>query len=177
MHIRICTQVCKFLEIISDGMCCLLRPDLPLRWPSRPAPLSLSPTCPPLHTHLAHRFLSASPLCSPLPHHPLLFSPDWLALSFHHCALWASVCLGQGSVIFFFFAKIQIENIIGFVCYTVSAATTHLGCCSTKTGKDNTSANGCFPIKFSFQNQVATILVPQSVVCQLFQSMEGSRCD
>ena len=105
MHIRICTQVCKFLEIISDGMCCLLRPDLPLRWPSRPAPLSLSPACPPLYTHLAHRFLSASPLCSPLPHHPLLFSPDWLALSFHHCALWASVCLGQGSVIFFFFCK------------------------------------------------------------------------
>ena len=26
MHSRICTQVCKFLEVISkDGMCCLLR--------------------------------------------------------------------------------------------------------------------------------------------------------
>ena len=42
-----------------------------------------------------------------------------------------------------------MENIVGFVRYTVSAATTHLGCCSTKTGKDNMSENGgfCVPIK------------------------------
>ena len=72
-----------------------------------------------------------------------------------------------------FFAKIQIENIVGFVCYTVSIATTHLGCCSAKTGKDNTSVNGCFPIKFPFQNQVVAILVPQAVVCQLFSEHGG----
>ena len=155
-HIRICTQVCKFLEIFSDVMCCLLRPDLHLRWPSRPAPLSVSLACPP-HTCLPHAFLSPYPLCSPLPHHPLIFSLDWLALSFHHCALWTSVSLGQESEnFFFFFAKIQIENIVGFECYTVSVATIHLCCCSTKTGKDNTSVNGCsyVPIKLYFQNQV-----------------------
>ena len=142
-------------------MCCLLRPDLPLRWPSRPAPLSLSPTCPPLHTHLAHRFLSASPLCSPLPHHPLLFSPDGLRCP-SITVLWTSVSLGQAGLSkILFFAKIQMENIVGFVCYTVSAATTHLGCCSTKTSKDNTSANGCFPIKFIFRMRWSLFLFPR----------------
>ena len=35
-HTRTCTQVCGILEMISkDGMCCLLRPDLPLRQPCR----------------------------------------------------------------------------------------------------------------------------------------------
>ena len=66
-----------------------------------------------------------------------------------------------------FFAKIQMENIVGFVRYTVSAATTHLGCCSTKTGKDNTSENGgfCVPIKLYLQNQVVAVLTLQAAVC------------
>ena len=117
-HTRICIQVCKFLEIISkDGMCCFLRPDLSLRCPGWPAPPSAAPH-PPLHTCLPHPFISASPLCSPLPYHPLLFSPDWLALSFHHCALWISVSLGQESANFFF-AKIQIK-ILSALCSVLS---------------------------------------------------------
>ena len=58
MHTRICTQVCKFLEMISkDGVFCLLRPDFPLRCPGWPA-LSCAAPRPPLHTCLPHLLLS-----------------------------------------------------------------------------------------------------------------------
>ena len=52
----------------------------------------------------------------------------------------------------FFFGTEQIENILGFVYYTVSVANTHFCYYSTKTGKDNTSASccGCVPIKLHF---------------------------
>ena len=49
-------------------------------------------------------------------------------------------------------------------------ATTHLCCCSRKTGKDNTSANGCVPIKLSFQNQVVPVVGPQSGLPTLFRA-------
>ena len=76
MHTRICTQVCKFLEIFpKDGVCCFLRADLALRWPGWPAPLCVS----------AHVFLctpasltpsSQHPLCAPLsPPHSLASLP------------------------------------------------------------------------------------------------------
>ena len=45
---------------------------------------------------------------SVLPSYPLtalLFSPDWPALYFHHCALWTSVSLRQESVNFSFFQR------------------------------------------------------------------------
>ena len=87
MHTRICTQVCRFLEMISkDGMCCLLRPDLCLRWPGWLVPLCVSahvvlciPTSPtPSSQH---------PLCAPLfPAHSLAFLP-WLA-----CIVLPSLC-------------------------------------------------------------------------------------
>ena len=82
MHTRICTQVCKFLEMISkDEICCLLRPDLLLR---RSGCSHLSLCCPSSPSaHLPAPALPLSiPLCAPLPHHPLLFSPALFALSF-----------------------------------------------------------------------------------------------
>ena len=101
MHTRTCIQVCKFLEMISkDGRCCLLRleslsggltgPHLSLCLPtssSPPLPLSLPSV------------LLSSPVT------PLLFSPDWLALSFHQGALWLSVRLGRVSTDFIFLSK------------------------------------------------------------------------
>ena len=155
MHTRICTQVCKFLEMISkDEICCLLRPDLLLRW-SGCSHLSLCcPSSP--SAHLPPPALPLSiPLCAPLPHHPLLFSPALFALSF----VLPSLCPVAFSLFregvkklflfFFFFLKIQVEYIVGFLYYTVSNAATHLCCCSTKTGKENMSANGhgCVPVK------------------------------
>ena len=104
MHTRICTQVCTFLEMISkDGMCCLLRlTPIQVAWLASTS-LCVSPRGP-LNTCLPHPFLSGSPLCSPVPPvTALLFSPDWPALSFHHCALWTSVSLRQESVNFSFF--------------------------------------------------------------------------
>ena len=117
MHTRICTQVCTFLEMISkDGMCCLLRSDLCLRWPGWPAPLCVSAHVA-LCTPVSPTPSSQHPLCAPLSPPPaLLLSPDWPALPFHHCVLWASVSLRQESVNFSFFPKVQIENIVGFVC-------------------------------------------------------------
>ena len=133
MHTRICIQVCKFLEMISkDGMCCLLRPDLCLRWPGWPAPLCVSAHVA-LCTPASPTPSSPHRLCAPLfPLTALLFSPDWPALSFHHCALWMSVSLRQESENFCFFPKIQIENIEALCA--VSIVTTHLCYCSTKTG-------------------------------------------
>ena len=104
MHTRICTQVCMFLEMTSkDGMCCLLRlTPIQVAWLASTS-LCVSPRGP-LNTCLPHPFLSGSPLCSPVPPlTALLFSPDWPALSFHHCALWTSVSLRQESVNFSFF--------------------------------------------------------------------------
>ena len=155
-------------------MCCRLRPDLPVRWPGLPAPLSVLP-----HVPLC---TPASP--TPSSQHPSvcmfsLFSPDRLPLSFHHGVLWLSVPLGQESVYFFFF-KQQIVNILDFVCHSISVVTYQLSCCSTKTGKDNTSAkaHNCVPIKLYLQKQVMAILGPQAIVCQLsFQGMQGSRFD
>ena len=106
MHTRICTQVCKFLEMISkDGMFCLLRltslsgglagQSLSLCFPSSPS-AHLPP--PPLPLSIPS-VLPSSLLTA------LLFSPDWPALSFHHCALWASVSLRQESVNFSFFQR------------------------------------------------------------------------
>ena len=75
MHSRICTQVCKFLEMISKGgMCCLLR-----LTPSQVAWLASTSLCVsprrPLHTCLPHPFLSAAP-CVPLfPLHSPAFLP------------------------------------------------------------------------------------------------------
>lgn len=48
-HIRICIQVCKFLEIDSkDGICHFLSPGQPLTGTCWPVPLSLSPPGQPL---------------------------------------------------------------------------------------------------------------------------------
>ena len=86
-----------------------------------------APHCPSLHTCLPYPFLSASPLCTPFPvSHALLFSPDCLALSFHHCALWLSVPWRQESANFLL-AKSWIENIVDFVYCIVSIITTHYG--------------------------------------------------
>ena len=60
-----------------------------------------------------------------------------------------------------FFAKIQMENIVGFVCYTVSAATTPLAVVAQRQAK-------------IIHQQ---ILVPQAVVCQLFSEHGSSRHD
>ena len=114
-------------------------------------------------SHSAHLPPLTLPLSIPsaLPSFPLtalLFSPDWPALSFHHCALWMSVSLRQESENFCFFPKIQIENIEALCA--VSIVTTHLCYCSTKTGKDHTLVNGCIPIKFYFQNQIVAVLLP-----------------
>ena len=105
MHTRICTQVCMFLEMTSkDGMCCLLRlTPIQVAWLASTS-LCVSPRGP-LNTCLPHPFLSAPPQCSPLPHHPLLFSPDWLAWSSHHCALCTSVSLGKDLVSFSFLQR------------------------------------------------------------------------
>ena len=65
MHTRTCIQVCKFLEmILKDGVFCLLRPDLPLRWPGWPA-LSCAAPWLPLQTCLPNPFLSPT-VCAPL---------------------------------------------------------------------------------------------------------------
>ena len=92
-HTRTYIQVCEFLEMISeDGMCCRLRPDLPLRWSCWPASLSVLPHV--LCTPASPTPSSYHPICAP----SSLFSPDQLALSFHHGVLWLSVPLGQESV-------------------------------------------------------------------------------
>ena len=149
-------------------MCCLLRPDLPLRGQH----LSLCNPHVPLCTPTSPTPSSQHPLCAPL----FPITPCFSPLTGLHCpsiTVPCGLCLFRAGLSkILFFAKTQIE-IIGFVCYTVSAAATHLGCCSTKTGKDNTSANGCFPIKLPFQNQVVAILIPQAVVCQLFSEHGG----
>ena len=65
-HARTCTQVCTFLKVISkDGMCCLLRPDLPLRWSCWPAPLFVCPIVL-LCTPASPTPSSQHPLCAPL---------------------------------------------------------------------------------------------------------------
>ena len=167
MHTRICIQVCKFLEMISkDGKCSLLRPDLCLRWPGWPAPLCVSAHVA-LCTPASPTPSSPHPLCAPLfPLTALLFSPDWPALSFHHCALWMFVSLRQDSVNFSFFQRSR-QKILQALC-AVSIVTTHLCHCSTKTGKEHTLVNGCIPIKLYFQNQVVAVLPPQGVLCQVF---------
>ena len=65
-HTRTCTQVCRILEMISKaGICCLLRPDLPLRWPCWPAPLSM-PLCLSLCKPASPSPSSQHPVCAPL---------------------------------------------------------------------------------------------------------------
>ena len=113
MHTRICTQVCKFLEMISkDGMCSLLRltslsgglvgqhlflchsssPSTHL--PPPPLPLSISSVLP-------------SSLSSPA------FLP-WLARIVLASQCPVDFCLFRVRVsASFFFVKIQIENIVG----------------------------------------------------------------
>ena len=90
-HTRTCTQVCRILEMISkDGICCLLRPDLPLRWPCWPAPLYM-PLCLSLCKPASPSPSSQNPVCAPLfPGHPLLFLlllPCIVQLSPHPMAL------------------------------------------------------------------------------------------
>ena len=53
------------------------------------------------------------------------------------------------------------------VSISAGGATTHLCCCSTKRGKDNTSENGgfCVPIKLYLQNQMVAVLTLQTAVC------------
>ena len=64
-----------------DGMCCLLRPDLPLRWFCCPAPLSMHPIVL-LCTPASPTPSSQHPLSAPLfPSHMLCFSP----LTALHC--------------------------------------------------------------------------------------------
>ena len=122
MHTRICTQVCKFLEMISkDEICCLLRPDLLLRWPGCSHFSLCHPSSPSAHLP-SPPFLSAS-LCAPLFPITPCFSPLpclCCPSSFHHCALWFSLSLGQELRNFFLFlsVKIQIEKICRlFVLY------------------------------------------------------------
>lgn len=96
MHTRTCIQVCKFLDMISeDGRCCLLRLE------------SLSGGLASPHRSLRLPSPSSQPpLCALLfPITPLLFSPYWLALSFHQGALWPSVHLGRVSTDFIFLSK------------------------------------------------------------------------
>ena len=172
-HTRICTQVCKFLEMISkDGMCSLLRLT------------SLSDGLVGQHLSLCH---SSSPSVhlppQPLPLSislvlPSLSSPaflPWLA-----CIVFASLCpvdfcLSRVRVSKFLFCDDPDRKYCRLVCCTVSVATTDLCCCSTKTGKDNTSESGgfCVPIKLYLQNQVVALLTLQTVVCWLFSERGG----
>ena len=165
MHTRICTQVCKFLEIISRwGV-------LPSEaWTPSQAVLlaSISFHAASLPTCLPNPFLSSSPLCSPFPPHSPAFLP-WLACMVLPSRCHMDFCLFRSGVSkLFFFEKIQLGNIVGFVCCL--CCNTHLCCCSRKTGKDNTLANGCVPIKLSFQNQVVPVLGPQSGLRTLFRA-------
>ena len=83
-HSRICTQVCQFLEMISEMRFAAFW-DLTFSG-GLAAPTSLCVTPIPLCTPASPPFLSAS-LCLSLLPSPMLFSPDWLALSLRHCAL------------------------------------------------------------------------------------------
>ena len=175
MHTRICTQVCKFLEMISkDGMCSLLRltslsgglvgqhlflchsssPSTHL--PPPPLPLSISSVLP-------------SSLSSPA------FLP-WLARIVLASLCPVDFCLFRVRVsASFFFCEDPDRKYCRLVCYTVPVATTHLCCCSTKRGKDNTSENGgfCVPIKVYLQNQVVAVLTLHTAVCWLFSEHGG----
>ena len=158
--------------ISKDEMCCRLRLDLPFGWSCWPAPLSVPPHVP-LCTPASPTPSSQHPVCAPL--FPLL--PRLTSSCFYHGVLWLSVPLGQESVYFLFF-KQQIVNILDVVCHSIAVVTYQLCCCSTKTGKDNTSAKAhdCVPIKLYLQKHVMAILGPQAIVCQLsFQGMQGSR--
>ena len=137
--------------ISKDEICCLLRPDFLLRWPGC-SHLSLCCRSSP-SAHLPPPPLPLSiPLCAPLPHHPLLFTPALFALSFVFPSLRPvvfSLFRAEVMKLLFFFVKIQVEYIVDSLYYTVSIAATYLYCCSTKTGKGNMSANGhgCVPVK------------------------------
>ena len=174
MHTRICTQVCKFLEMISkDGMCSLLRLT------------SLSGGLVGQHLSLCHSSSPSAhlpppplPLSIPLVLPSSLSSPaflPWLV-----CIVLASLCpvdfcLFRARVSKFLFCEDPDRKYCRLMCCTVSVATTHLCCCSTKTGKDNTSGNGsfCVPIKLYWQNQVVAVLTLQAAVCWPFSERGG----
>ena len=161
--------------ISKDGMCCLLRPDLPLRWSCWPEPLSVPPLIP-LCTPASPTPSSQQSLCVPLfPCHTLAFLPCLACIVLPSLCPVAFCLFRAGVSKLFFLPKDQIENTAGFVCCTISVATTHLCCCSTKTGKDNTSANGCscVPVKLYFKNQAVAVLAQQAVVCRLFSEHGG----
>ena len=126
-HIRICTQVCKFVEIISDGMCCLLRPDLPLRGQH----LSLCNPHVPLCTLASPTPSSQHPICAPL--FPLFPRPTSIVLPSQSPVAFCPFRTGV-SILFFYFFKQQIVNILDFVCHSISVVT-QLCCCSTKPAK------------------------------------------
>ena len=133
--------------------------------PSRVAWLASTSLCatphPPLHTCLPHPS-SQHPFCIPLfSCHTSAFSPSLTCIVLPSlCPLvFCSLRVGVNKL-FFFFARIQTENIVGFVCYTVSIVIFQLSCCRAKTG----SKCGCVPIKLYSQNQVVAILGPQTVV-------------
>ena len=143
--------------------------DLPLRWPG----------CP--HLSLCH---SSSPSAH-LPPPPLPVSiPSVLPSSLSSPAFlpWlARIVLVSLCPVDFCLFRVRVRKLFcedpdrkycRLVCCTVSVATTHLCCCSTKTGKDNTSENGsfCVPIKVYLQNQVVAVLTLQTAVCWLFRA-------
>ena len=106
----------NFWKWFQDGMCCLLRPDLPLRWSCWPASLCMPPLLP-LCTPTSPTPASQHPLCvPPFPTHSPAFLP-WLVCMVLPSQCCVDFCLFKlGVSKLFFFAKIQIGNIVGFVC-------------------------------------------------------------
>ena len=113
-----------------DGMCCRLRPDLPLRWSCWPAPLSVLPHVP-LCTLASPTPSSQHPICAPL--FPLFPRPTSIVLPSQSPVAFCPFRTGV-SILFFYFFKQQIVNILDFVCHSISVVT-QLCCCSTKPAK------------------------------------------